>query len=292
MKRLVISNDCDFATIENMRQAQDKFEEYGIPFSESCWIFAKNEVSLLEYGEEVTYKKPDYDFLKPLIEEGKIDTLHTWGNFPDGDFNARIARLGYELLQNTSIRFKAWTAHGGLKDYQNLSPLGQGDVKNSPYYHMDYTQQLGLRFFCRNVDIDVLRPAKNVIVNQRYFRRFRGPTKEQAYSITLKWFHKQIEMAERRNLWHHSPDDVIIYTHFYAKDDVDSPHRSVPVHEFEIPDSADRCLRQLAERRDKGELKILRLNDLLCNDRPNSYGVSSEQRLTKVNSKVKPHLDT
>lgn len=263
MKRLVITSDCEGATIETMRQAQAKFDEYALPFSESCWVFAKSGVSLLDYGDRVTRKHPDYEFLEKMIASGRIDTLHTWGDFPDGSFSRGLAAKAWELLKDTAIRFQFWTAHGGTRDYQNLSSLGQGDVQNSPYYHMDFTQQLGLRFYCRNDDIDVTRPSRNLLSENRYFKRFRGPTKQEVHSITLKWFHRQIELAERRTLWHRPPDDVIIYTHFYAKEDNTSPLKWVPMSEFEIPEQADTCLRKLAERKDRGELQVLRLGELL-----------------------------
>ncbi len=262
MKRLVISDDCEGATIETMRQAQEKFKEYGLPFSESCWIFAKNHLSLLDYvGGEAVRKQPDYDFLKSLLDGGRIDTLHTWGHFPEGEFSRGLARHGFGLLKDTSIRFKFWTAHGGERDYQNLSPLGQGDVKTSPYYHMDYTEQLGIRYFCLNTDIDVTIPARKVLIGHN-FKRFRGPTKAQVRAITLKWFHKQIELAERRTIWHPAPKDVVIYTHFYAQENPSAQYGWLPMEEFRVPENADNCLRKLAERRDKGELEILTLHEL------------------------------
>ena len=246
-----------------MRQAQARFEEYGLPFSESCWILAENGVSLLASANGmVTRKQPDYDFLVGLIEQGKIDTLHTWGDFPNGGFSRELASKGYPLLDKR-VGFGAWTAHGGLNDLQNLAPLGQGDITESNYYHMDYTQSLGVRFFCRNIDIDVSRPSREVLLDGKYFRRFRGPPKSEAYSITFDWFPRQIKLAERRSIWHKSPDDVIIYTHFYAQREDKTPLRSRPAEDFAVTDATDKCLRELAERRDRGELEILRISDLL-----------------------------
>ena len=263
----MITNDCDGATIETMRQAQEKFEkDYDLPFSESCWVFSKNGVSLLEYeaGDDASCKRkqPDYDYVVGLIRRRKIEVLHTWGDFPDGDFNRSMAALGYSLLEKDQVKFTAWTAHGGVNDLQNLSPLGLGDREGSDYYHMDYTEKLGIRFFCRNTDIDVSRPSRRIIVNDRYFKRFRGPTKQEAYVINLQWLPRQIELAEKRSLWHRPPDTVILYTHFYSLEDEISKS-SRPVEEFKVPENADRSLRTLSERRDRGELEILRLSQVL-----------------------------
>lgn len=268
LKRLVITNDCDGATLETMRQAQERFEkEYGLPFSESCWIFSESGVSLLDYEVDndtsCKCKHPDYDFLVGLIKKGKIDTLHTWGDFPDGGFNRTMASLGYSLLEKDQVKFTAWTAHGGVNDFQNLSPLGLGDCEGSEYYHMDYTQKLGIRFFCRNTDIDVSSPSRQIIADGRYFRRFRGPTKQEAYVINLQWLPRQIELAEKKSMWHRSPSTVILYTHFYAEEDK-TGRGSRSVEEFTVPDGADQSLRELAERRDRGELEILRLSDVLA----------------------------
>ncbi len=246
-----------------MQQAQTAFERYDLPFSESCWIFASNGVSLLKHTEgRVSYKQPDYGLLRELVQQGKIDTLHTWGDFPSGGFSRKLAAEGYSLLRG-QIKFAAWTAHGGLKDLQNLSPLGQGDIADSEYYHMDYTEALGVRFFCRNIDIDVSRPSRHILLHSKYFKRFRGPTKREAASITLESLPRQIELAERKNMWHRPPDNVIIYTHFYALLDHGSPLGYRPAKQFTVSDATDDCLRQLAERRDKGEIEILRLSDLL-----------------------------
>jgi len=83
-----------------MQQAQTTFDEYNLPFSESCWIFAENGVSLLKHTDEgISYKHPDCEFLKALIQQRKIDSLHTWGDFPRGGFSRRMASIGFSLLE-------------------------------------------------------------------------------------------------------------------------------------------------------------------------------------------------
>lgn len=251
MKRLIISNDCDGSTIDSMLQAQDVFSSYGIPFSESCWVYAKNGVSLLDYDISIrgisTEQSCYYDSLRNLIKDGRIDTLHTWGDFPTGDFDRALAVDAMELLDE-DIRFKAWTAHGGYNDLQNLSPLGLGDSEGSTQYHMDITKKLGIKYYNLNTDIDV-QQINTAPINYGRFRRFRGLSKEQAYSINIEYLPEQIRMINMIDI-HNSVDLVILYTHLYATERPDSKERWEAVETFKLSDRVDKCLRDLLDRED------------------------------------------
>ena len=235
-----------------MFQAQDAFDGYGIPFSESCWVYAEGQVNLAEHRS----------FLEPLILDGKIDTLHTWGDYPDGGFLRKDAEMACFEHGDLLSHLVAWTAHGGYNDLQNLFPLGLGDDPRTPHYHMDFLTKLGINYFSRNTDIDVTRPARKVL-HDSFFRRFRGPTKAQIYSVTLDHLPLHLAMAEKKRFLHRSPHDVVLYTHFYHRQEGGVHSQSYPISEFTVSDRIDGCLSKLAERRDRGELEILRLRELL-----------------------------
>ena len=240
MKRLIISNDCDGGTVDTMCEAQDAFGSYAIPFSESCWIFAQNGVSLLDYDTEVKPSK-DYMLLSQMIRNKQIDTLHTWGDFPNGGFSRDLAIKGFKHIEH--LKFPVWTAHGGYNDSQNMRPLGEGDVVESSLYHLDITQKLGVKYFNLNTDIDVHQLPTNPVRGNR-LRRFRGLSKKEAYSININYLPEQIGMIDNIEQFG-DIDLVILYTHLYATEEPNSVERWKAVDKFKFSDRVDKCLRDL-----------------------------------------------
>jgi hypothetical protein len=199
-----------------------------------------------------------------MIDEGKIDTLHTYGDFPNGGFSRDLLLKALKLIRQP-VRFSAWTAHGGKNDLQNLRPLGLGDVKDSKYYHMDITASLGIRCFCTNLDVVVGAPPRSVFREDTYnhLLRYRGFKKEQVRSVNFTHLSAQIKLAENLLPFWARNTTLVMYTHLYARTDASAPYGWLPVDEVKVTPEVDECLNDLAERRDSGEIRILTLRELL-----------------------------
>lgn len=96
----------------------------------------------------------DADFIDRAIDDGLIDVLHTWGDFQEAEpdpqkLRSLASRVTDRLTQN-SHKIRVWIHHGTYPNYQNISsriyPECGGDDPHSPYYTMDYMNEIGVRF--------------------------------------------------------------------------------------------------------------------------------------------------
>ena len=268
-------NDCDGCnSVQVIKDAHKVLEsDYGIPFSDSLWIFGQRTglLSLLSFERTndgyCVAKRPEYMDLVGFVKSGKIDTLHTWGDFPYGGFERKLVEQAMPHLKGLNL--VAWTDHGGFSDLQNLLPLGRGDVPGK-YYHLDYCHELGIRYYSRSIDTTVFRSASRLFTKCGYgfyFKRFRGPPKWHVNSICLTDLPQQIKMAEKNSLWHRCSADIIILTHLYAHPNPMMPEGweslAPETYSSHLPDEVDSCLRKLANKVDSGTLEILRFKDLV-----------------------------
>ncbi len=96
----------------------------------------------------------DAPFLDQAIQDGLIDSLHTWGDFqdarPDSESLRKLASgITNRLIRNGS-QIKIWIHHGTLPNYQNIANRlhdgCRGDDPGSPFYTAEFMQKLGIKF--------------------------------------------------------------------------------------------------------------------------------------------------
>ncbi len=91
------------------------------------------------------------DILLNMVRYGYLDCLHSYGHFGDGTFNRRLALRAAELFKQESLSVDVYINHGTTGDLQNIGPAHNqlGDNRESPYYNMDITRSLGIKFLWR-----------------------------------------------------------------------------------------------------------------------------------------------
>jgi len=96
----------------------------------------------------------DATFLDQAIDNGLIDSIHTWGDFQEVQPNpkklrALASKISDRLIEN-SHKISVWIHHGTLPNYQNIGsriyPECSGDDPHSPFYTTDYMSKIGVKF--------------------------------------------------------------------------------------------------------------------------------------------------
>jgi len=90
-------------------------------------------------------KRGDKEIIAKFIQEGYIDTLHSYGE--KSDFSRQDAVRALEELEKNSNRIEVWVDHAKTMD--NLGDdvtFGLGDHPDSIAYHSDLTMAYGIKF--------------------------------------------------------------------------------------------------------------------------------------------------
>lgn len=204
---LAISSDVECTSWPAQLDLIEIFGRRGIEVGFSYWCFGDEQMTWRlfdEDGRPAAYA----DAAMELIRAGVLDTLHSFGGITDGrgvrfDRGSMLSAL--EALREQGLRTRVYTNHGTRLDIQNIggswASYQQGDVPESPAYHLDASTGFGASFFWTDIDYDNQRPyfalnrqdERSLLVPQRgrdgtpilRFRRYRGAFNRAPYAGNL-----------------------------------------------------------------------------------------------------------
>lgn len=191
---IAFSNDCEFLTYESYEYIRKRISSkrfLNIPISNSIFFYVTNSFchSSIGYFDENSFKESQHaGFLRELIQEGVIDTIHAYGDFDCGGFQRSMAERLVKELDRHSLRLKVFTNHGSNQNFQNmghqeLTQYQKGDDPSSEYYHADLMDQLGVKYIWVDNGADLEFQARQDLIynktcrdkkNRNFFHRYRG----------------------------------------------------------------------------------------------------------------------
>ncbi len=124
-----------------------------LPIGDSFWMYDRPDIAnhaFSYFSDSSGHTSSIAPQIRELIHSGILDVMHGFGNFTSRqDFSRRLAGQAIDELVKHDLKLSVWTNHGGLESTQNIgqSSGGQGDVKDSPFYHTDLLLNYGLMFY-------------------------------------------------------------------------------------------------------------------------------------------------
>lgn len=273
---VAINSDVEFTSWPAQLDLIEIAGRHGLEIGFSYWCFGDPQVTWRLFEDDDT-PSAQAEAAMALARAGILDTLHSFGGVIEGRGVAfdrlRIARaLAY--LRDAGVRTRVYSNHGGVHDIQNVggdwASYQQGDLPESRAYHLDLTQDFGVRFFWTDIDSELERSffsiapdaANPLLVPQTArdgrrmlrFRRFRGPLNRAPHAGSLA---AQFELILSQAIDGYS----VVYQHLGVHRDGDGPPRSVTPPYFDAA-GAD-VFRQLARLQANGDLLITTTERLL-----------------------------
>ncbi len=147
---------CDKETfIKIHRYLNTESKGLGLPVADSFFGIGRNPAQMAYFTYEKKYKLKDGEFIRQAIEDGIIDSLHSWGDFNDvSPKSFDIKGLASALLkefESYNLKIKIWINHGDSLNYQNLKARLQknycGDDPFSPFYTGKILEKLGIKYY-------------------------------------------------------------------------------------------------------------------------------------------------
>lgn len=277
--KLAFCSDCDLQTWDGYRAIHGFLGDLGMPAGDSFWLFDPSGGEMGLFGKDCREKGPRHDELLAEIAAGRLDVLHSAGSY-----GARFAQglapqreLVAEALDYLAAHArvpKIWTNHGDACNIQNIGgsaplPYHNGDLPGSKCYLMDLLLQHGFEHFWidRHLTVNAENPARLVAQERtrsghdiNVFNRFIGvmPWAPNGQNFALQLNQKNFEA------WLENDQNIILYQHWGCHHDANSWAYSPPGHP--LTEESQQALRWLAERRDRGEVEIVRLGELLAEE--------------------------
>jgi hypothetical protein len=188
-----ISNDVDGLNIDDFYKIHNFFSEKKIQISHSVWFFAhnsSNSLNLFDVDNQSKIKKnKNFDLLIRSIEEGIIDTNHSWGNFSSKiNFDRSLIEQAFKLYDIESLKLPIYTNHGNTNNIQNIgeNDYMQGNKKNSNAYHFDLTKKISYLFWDGKMSTKIF--DENI---------FKYSTKDKVF-IFSRWC---VDKTSKKILW-------------------------------------------------------------------------------------------
>lgn len=277
--KLAFCSDCDLQTWDGYRAVHGFLDDLGMPAGDSFWLFDPSGGEMALFGKDCREKGPRHDELLAEIAAGRLDVLHSAGSY--GERFAQGLAPNRELIAEaldylaTHARVpKIWSNHGDANNIQNIGgasplPYHNGDLPGSRCYLMDLLLQHGFEYFWIDGRLTVKagQPSRLVARERtrsghdiKVFQRFIGemPWSPNGQNVAL-----QINQANL-DAWLENDQNVILYQHWGCHHDADFWAYTPSGHP--LTEESQKALRWLAERRDKGEVEIVRLADLLAEE--------------------------
>ena len=194
LSALAVTNDCEFQTEKAFRFFERELTSaigLRIPISHSLFFFATHASchSSLGYFEGLTkHKSRHAGFLKELIQNESIDTIHAYGDFDKGGFERRYAEWVVEEIERENLKLPIYSNHGSNLNFQNMGHEGltqyqQGDNPTSGAYHADLLDRSGVEFYWVDDGIDFELTSRDSLIYEQkcrdkkartFFYRYRG----------------------------------------------------------------------------------------------------------------------
>ena len=154
-----ICNDCDYITRETF-EAIHQFinttdntrlgKGLGLPIADSMFVYTERPGGLSYFKDLSGTPGRDSDFLKDVVKEGWVDSLHGYGDFMNPNvFSRTMAEKALEELEKNNIKLKVWIDHGSGDNSQNFGLpnfLSRGDNPGHKAYHTDLLKAYGIIF--------------------------------------------------------------------------------------------------------------------------------------------------
>ena len=154
-----ICSDCDYVTREvfeaihqfiNTTDYTEFGKGLGLPIADSMFMYCERP-GVLSYFEGISDRpSQESSFLKDVIREGWIDSLHAYGDFVNPNtFSRDLAKRALSELEKNNIKLKVWIDHGSADNSQNLNLpriFSKGDNPRDKAYHADLLKAYGITF--------------------------------------------------------------------------------------------------------------------------------------------------
>lgn len=156
---LALSSDidrCDRRTFIALHQYLNGASQgLALPVADSFFGVGRACGHMAYFADDGETLSPDAPLIRACLENGLIDTLHSWGAFdrhpPEPAFIRRTAERLTSVCLSAGYKIQVLSAHGGPLNRHNLfartGPTFQGDDPASPYYTGDLVQDLGIRYY-------------------------------------------------------------------------------------------------------------------------------------------------
>jgi hypothetical protein len=161
---LAINSDVEWTTWQAQVELIRQFIEANVEASFSYWCFG-DPAATWRLFESDGSDSPHASAGIELIRSGLCDVLHSFGGIRTGAgsrFGRREIEAAYRRLAAEGIITRVYSNHGSVDDIQNLGgpwvgqpglpSYQQGDLPDSPSYHLDLTSHHGVRFYWTDLD--------------------------------------------------------------------------------------------------------------------------------------------
>jgi hypothetical protein len=278
---LAFCNDIDFANWSTYKEVHKILsEEFGIPATDSFWLFDPSGSDLALFKGSLRDKGPKHDEILEEIHSGQIDIMHSAGNFSRTNTLQKPSREmiaeGLNYLAEHAHVPHIWTNHGDHGDIQNIGGsqpyYQQGDDPSSEVFIMDLLEHHNVRYFSLDHHTSNNFVFKNSttgvnplwsIENTRSgfqvvcFRRFRGDFPKAPTALTLG---AQLS-DENLNQLSLSNGVSIIYQHWCCHRD--KQENAITAKNPIFSDRSWLGLKKLALFKNSGKVCVLKLHELL-----------------------------
>lgn len=278
---IAFCNDVDFADWSSFEEVHRVLEnELGIFSQDSFWLFDPAGSDMALFTDSVKHKGPRHDLLLEEMKKDRLSILHSVGNFSFTNTGMRATRElvadGLAFLKEHSLLPLIWTNHGDEGDIQNIGgacpTYQEGDLPGSSCYILDLLLQYGIKYFCTDINLintfcyspggretpalmEKVRTRSGHLITT--FNRYRGalPKAPDAQSLAIQLSEENLAALIEQEAY------TVIYQHWCVHRD--DSGKAFTAKNPVFPESTMKSLRRLVKHRDDGDLRILKLTDLL-----------------------------
>ncbi len=137
----------------------------GLEVGNSFWFYNNTSSDQLSYFKGTTTKESNFaPHCREFWQSNFIDSMHTYGNFDNGEFKRRFALTARDEMEKYNVNLPVWINHGTHQNSQNLGYTQgcYGGIQGHESYHADIIRDLGVRYIWAGKMTHVLgQNAKN-----------------------------------------------------------------------------------------------------------------------------------
>lgn len=293
---LAISSDADSETLRKFNLVHEFINTksktpigrgLGLDFSDSFFMYNGDnlhgavDINQEPMSDELTYfkgvtTKPYGAFvINQYIQNGWIDTMHSYGDFSQINqkntlFKRELAKQGVAVLKSQNIGITVWTDHGNKSNVDNFGAYGkapfyayqQGATPTSKYYHTNWTIPYGIKFVWADLSSDDFG-MRSVIFpimlsdGRRVWGFWRYTNENYTQQGDPDWNWTPFRLNEQLTPVHLSEIEKKHEISIIAQ------HLSGTIYPGALPSIAIQSLKALAKEQDKGHILVARTSRLL-----------------------------
>lgn len=300
---LAIASDADHQTLRKFNQIHQFLNTYdmtpygrglGLDIADSFFIYNGSNIQRnIDVGGVPLHQQLAYFYglsLKPYAASairhylscGWIDSLHSYGDFSTVTekgtrFHRLLAVKAVQRMLSDGVQVPVWIDHGNMANVDNfgsrhLRPFfhyQMGAVPQSPYYHLDVTRKLGIRYMWTDIDSTsfglkkVMKPVHmpdgSILYGfSRYTHEKIGSRGEVLWQWTAGDLDDELSLVHLRKLVREGKS-VVVAQHLAANQEF-----------LCLPKNAVQALQTLAHWQDDGKILVARTSRLLTYERVHS----------------------